>query len=116
MELINFICGLIGVILTILTFFGIQFSKRYMFKKEQVYGDQAIKRYEHTKKTVHTGITFEPTKYQGGDNKRTPQLEIASFRYDKETMPPEWKGLTKRISFYNDAGQGGISEHTWIVK
>jgi len=115
MEIINVISGLIGVVITILTFCGIQFGRRYMFKKEVVFGEQAIKRYEHTKKTVHTGITCEPAIYQGGD-KKTPQFEVASFRYDKETMPPEWKGLTKKITFYNDSGEDGISEHTWIVK
>jgi len=116
MELINLISGLIGVAVTILTFFGFQFSRRYMFRKETVFGDQAVKRYEHMKKTVHTGIVFDIQPYKGGENKRTPQFEVARFRYDPKTMPPEWKGLTKKIIFYGQKDQEPITEHIWLVK
>jgi hypothetical protein len=70
-------------------------------KSEKLYGKEAEKRYDAILKTIPERYpnAFGPDEYKGG-NKATPQFEVERFYFDKQTMPPEWKKLTKSVRYY----------------
>lgn len=85
------------------------------FKNEKIYGNLAIKRYNEVRK-IRPELdenSFGPDEYTGG-NKSTPQFEVERFYFDKQTMPPEWKKLTRTITYYyKDETSGKIMVRGW---
>jgi hypothetical protein len=71
------------------------------FQPEKLYGKEALERYDALLKKIpeRSPGAFGPDEYTGG-NKLTPQFEVERFHYDKQTMSPEWKKITKTIHYY----------------
>jgi len=112
MEIINLLCGIIGVILGFLSFFGISFFKKRSTLK--LYSPDAEKKYNSQKDNVPKENMFEPYVY-GGGNRRTPQYEESKIAYDPDYMGIEWKGC-KKVARYYYKENGKIMVHGWRIK
>ena len=89
----------IGVVIT--AYKMIKASAEVQFKTEKLYGTEATERYEAILRTTpeKSDNAFGPDEYRGG-NKATPQFEVERFYFDSQTMPPQWKGLTRTVRYY----------------
>jgi len=105
--------SIIAVITAVLSFIGavlaflqtLKVAEKVNFKTEKLYGKEAEARYEAILKIVPEKAehNFGPDEYKGG-NKMTPQFEVERFYFDPQTMPPEWKKITKTVRYYYEEG------------
>jgi len=105
----NTFWNIIAAITAILSFVGavialiqtLKVAEKVNFKTEKLYGKEAEERKDAILKIVpeKAEYNFGPDEYKGG-NKMTPQFELERFHYDPQTMPPEWKKITKTARYY----------------
>jgi hypothetical protein len=88
-----------GLLITIAKMLKV--AEAVKFTPEKLYGKEAEQRYDELLKRIpeRDPGAFGPEEYTGG-NKSTPQFEVERFYSDKQTMPPEWKPITKTIHYY----------------
>jgi hypothetical protein len=113
MELVIVISGLIGSLVTVLTFFGIRLGKNVLAVEEKLYLEEAEKRYNELKDSISKDKMFGP--YERGGNKiKTPQFEVCRVTFNPETMGQEWKNCKRAVRYsYTDKETGKIMVHGW---
>jgi len=116
MENMNIIIGIVSVVLSALTLlvmvFGFQLGKKAMFKSETLYGEEAQTRYDAIKGKLPADRLYIDGKYESG-NKITPQFEVERSNYNEQTMPPDWKGITKTVRYYYKGTNGETMVKGW---
>jgi hypothetical protein len=103
-ELTFHILGAIGSfisgIIVLITF--IRVVSRLMLKDEVIYGTEAEKRYDEIKnKILENGIEINSNKYEGGNNKITPRLEVEKCYYNPILMKRILKGYKIKVRYFD---------------
>ena len=103
-----------SVVMVFIVLFGITFIKGLLFKSETLYGQEAKDRYMAIRHKLPSNFLFTCAPYEGG-NVITPQFTVDRFRYDAQTMPPKWKGVTKIVCYYYEEN-GRIMVKSWRLR
>ena len=107
--------SLLSGIVMLITF--IRVVKQLKFKNEVIYGEEATDRYNEIKNTIsEDGIKIE-SKYEGGNNKIVPRLEVEKIHYNSILMKRILKGYKIRVRyFYKDKDNDIRHVITWYLK
>ena len=90
---------LTGIIMLI-TF--IRVVKQLKFKNEVIYGDEATDRYNEIRnKIVENGVEIKSYKYEGGNNRIVPRLEVEKCHYNPILMKRILKGYKIKVRYFD---------------
>ena len=83
------------------------------FKDKVIYGKEATDRYTEIKnKILEDGIEMIPYKYEGGNNKIVPRLEVEKCYYNPILMKRILKGYKKKITYFDEKKM----VYTWYLR
>ena len=112
--LLAIINTVVSIAMVCIAVFGIRIGGRILFKNEKVYGQEAKERYAAIKHKLPDNLMYNNAPYGGGAI-CVPCFEVERFRYDAQTMLPEWKGITKTVRYCYDEN-GTTMVKSWRLK
>jgi hypothetical protein len=97
--------------------FGIRLGTKAMFKSETLYGEEAVDRFRKIERSLQNERLDGTYPFSGGTSTIIPRLRIERLRYNRHTMPPEWKGYSQTLRFVSkDDSSGETREKVWLLK
>jgi hypothetical protein len=99
-----------------------QFIKKFSYQNETLYGDEAVERFGKIEENVQKERLLGAYPLKRGPTTIIPQLKIARFRYNPQTMPSDYKGYTQSVRYITHDDPAGkapdksSTERVWLLK
>jgi hypothetical protein len=91
--------------------------KNTVCRNEVIYGEEAEERFSKIEHTLPQARFVGEYPFAGGTATIIPQLKVTRLRYNRQTMPIEYKGYTQTLRYIAyDEKTGNSTEKVWRLK